>query len=120
MNTNTARSSHPTTCVLRAADARPGLYFLEGEVDLTNAAMVEEMIRATWAKRRLALDLNGLKFIDSAGLRMLTKLHEEFDLALVISPDAIARRTIEIVSLPELVPIFDSATDPGLDDFLAP
>ncbi|CAN5118948.1 hypothetical protein BH18ACT5_BH18ACT5_02760 [soil metagenome] len=106
--------------MLRAADGRPGFYFLEGEVDLTHAATVEDLIRATWANGRLALDLNGLKFIDSAGLRMLSKLHEEFDLALVISPDAIARRTIEIVSLPELVPIFDSAIDAGLDDFLAP
>ena len=50
---------------------------LRGELDLSNVLSVEEELRRVEGRRdSLVLDLSGLRFIDSTGLRLLLSAHQ--------------------------------------------
>lgn len=51
---------------------------VRGEIDLSNAATAGRDLAASIGEGRFALDLNGVTFIDSAGLRMLNDLTRRF------------------------------------------
>lgn len=108
--TSADRASDFTVEVLAGS---PNVYSISGEVDLTNAPDLERQVLSSLGSERFALDLTPLRFIDSAGLRMLTRLGERFDFALIVPDESLVRRTIEIVNLDDLVPIFESVADPG-------
>ena len=63
---------------------------LIGEVDASNAASIDEELRAIAVGTRgvLLIDLNDLQYIDSAGIAALERLANETGFRIVIGNDA--------------------------------
>jgi anti-anti-sigma factor len=86
---------------------------VEGELALTSSSVLELAVaRELEAKSDVLLDLSGIDFIDSAGLRAMTALVRAARAngrKLMLSSDlpAHARRLMEIVGLLPFVPIAD-------------
>jgi anti-anti-sigma factor len=84
---------------------------LDGELDLSNAATVEDQIgRGLGELTSLAVDLGGLRYLDSAGLALLSRLATRVAgpggaLRLVVPPDAVVRRALLISGLAEAIPL---------------
>jgi anti-sigma B factor antagonist/stage II sporulation protein AA (anti-sigma F factor antagonist) len=77
-----------------------------GEIDLANAAEVQDEINAavTNDAARVVLDLTELEYLDSAGLRILFTLAErlrvlQMVLDLVVPPGCPVRRVVEMSGL---------------------
>ena len=87
---------------------------LAGEVDLSNAAAVEDTVAGELTgARAVALDLAGLRYLDSAGLALLSRLATRCDetgtaIRLVVPPGAIVRRAIEVSGLDTVIPVDES------------
>jgi anti-sigma B factor antagonist len=78
-----------------------------GELDLGTVEKLRGALDSIYSKR-LVLDLRGLSFLDSTGLRLLVTLHRRaqrdgFDLALV-APVGPAYRAIELTGLDRALP----------------
>ncbi len=76
---------------------------VSGEIDLANAAAVEEEIRAAVSDRptTVSVDLTDLSYVDSAGIRMLFALASRLralriSLELVVPLDSPTRRLVEL------------------------
>ena len=76
---------------------------LSGEIDLANAATVEEEIRAAVSDQptTVSVDLTHLTYLDSAGIRILFALASRLQalrimLELVVPLDSPTRRLIEL------------------------
>jgi anti-anti-sigma factor len=74
---------------------------VSGEIDLANAAMVEEQISAAVTNQvtGVTMDLGGLSYIDSAGLHVLFALVArlevlQIDLRVHVPPGSLARRAL--------------------------
>ena len=84
---------------------------LAGEVDLSNAASVEDQIsRGLGEVTSVAVDLAGLRYLDSAGLALLSRLATRIagpggTLRLVVPPGAMVRRALQISGLAEAIPV---------------
>src|SRR3954452_18733981 len=78
---------------------------IRGEVDMANADVIDEQIRvATRPAGTAELDLRGVTFLDSNGLRMLHQLSDTFDqaggrLTVVTTPDGIVGRLLAITHM---------------------
>jgi anti-anti-sigma factor len=87
----------------------PGRYLLRGELEVANTEAVAERLEGDLrAGRRLELDLSGLKFIDSQGVRLLFRLTmsaEELGLTpvTVVAPSEEVTRVLAI-AVPEGIP----------------
>ena len=86
-----------------------GRFEVEGELDLSN---VEQLGGALWAELRagssVVVDLSGLTFMDSQGLRLFVQLalHAEqrgLGPVVLVNPSSAVRRILEI-SLPHGMP----------------
>lgn len=64
--------------VARQAGADESILELSGEVDMSNAHQLEEALATALEATdgRLVVDLAGLEFIDSTGLRSLVRFHQ--------------------------------------------
>jgi anti-anti-sigma factor len=85
-----------------------------GELDLDTVERLRAALDDTEGAGRLVLDLRGLSFIDSTGLRLLVALHQRsqrdgFELTLV-PPPAPANRAIQLCGLDRALPFV--AVDP--------
>lgn len=76
---------------------------LSGEIDLANAATVEDRIHASLTRQpsAVSVDLAGLTYLDSAGIRVLYALASRLQarrivLELLVPLDAPTRRLIEL------------------------
>jgi anti-anti-sigma factor len=86
---------------------------LEGEIDISNSAELEgELSHAVPNDASgLVLDLSEVTFIDSSGLRTLFDLaarlasHRQV-LHLVLPNDSHLRRTLELLQIPAVMPVF--------------
>ncbi len=86
---------------------------LAGELDLATAGRVEQEIKRVEATdaRSIVVDLSGLAFMDSTGIRVLvgadarSRAHSE-RLALRRGPAAV-QRVIELTGLTDLLPFLD-------------
>ncbi|HKA85482.1 MAG TPA: STAS domain-containing protein [Acidimicrobiales bacterium] len=83
---------------------------IAGEVDLANAAIVEEQIVAAITNQvtGVSVDLGGVDYIDSAGLRIFFALGPrlaglQITLELVAPVGSPSRRLLEVSGLPSLV-----------------
>ena len=85
----------------------PHVARLEGEIDLANAAAVEEEVLAGLGDApALVVDLSAVTYFDSSGMRMLDSLAGACEAAgiplRVVAPDGSpARMVLRIVSWPE-------------------
>jgi anti-anti-sigma factor len=92
-----------TATVLVSPDPSRVHIDLRGEVDLENAASVEEQLAAAIPNhlRSVTLDVSGLEYIDSVGLRILFALAARLDvlqiaLRVVAPTGSLARRVLEL------------------------
>jgi anti-anti-sigma factor len=92
--------------VRRKGDSR---FVVQGELDISN---VEQLGDALWVELRagssVVVDLSGLTFMDSQGLRLFLQLalHAEkagLDPVVLLNPSPIVRRVLEI-TLPQGIP----------------
>jgi anti-anti-sigma factor len=86
-----------------------------GEVDLSNAWSVAQSMHESISNQqlRVVLDLTRVRYLDSAGIRVLFDLAKgladrDQRLVLVLPPDAPIRRTLEVSSLISQVPTADT------------
>jgi anti-anti-sigma factor len=82
------------------------VFWLEGEIDLANAAAVDEEIRtALDDDSRIVIDLSLTDYIDSAGLRLLFTLAKSVGdrLSIVLPEDSPLQRIVAMVGLPQVV-----------------
>jgi anti-anti-sigma factor len=79
-----------------------------GEVDQSNAESIEFDLRTAADGRLLVVDLRSTTYFDSAGVAMLHNLRQDREFALLIEPDSIVRRVVEITGLDQLVPVLRS------------
>ena len=84
-----------------------------GEVDLATAGTVRERFEelTSLGFRRVALDLRGVTFLDSTGMRLALELSESsradaWEFAVIEGPAAV-QRVFEITGLRSLVPFVD-------------
>lgn len=70
--------AHASFEIDTTSDAETGRLALSGELDLATVPRVERAVGATLAQgvRTLIVDLSGLGFIDSSGLRLFVILHQ--------------------------------------------
>ena len=87
---------------------------LYGEFDLASEKRFQEELGGLVADRtqRLMVDLRGLTFIDSTGLRMLISLNaiagdEGFDFEVLCSANGAVRRALMETGLDGLLPVVD-------------
>jgi anti-anti-sigma factor len=107
------------TATLRMSGrARVVVAAMAGEIDLANADAGEERIVAGVPSEadRLILDLSGVTYLDSAGVRLILGVNERLhlrrqELRLVVPDQAPIQRLIEITRLAMQVPIFASVSD---------
>jgi anti-anti-sigma factor len=98
---------------------RAALARLSGEIDLSNAATVEDQVTGGSAgSTAVAVDLSSLDYLDSAGLAMLSRLATRLTAAagalrLVVPPDAVVARTLSISGLAAAIPV-DETVDAAL------
>ena len=85
---------------------------VDGEIDLANAAAVEHQVLAAISNQDTAvtLDLHGLRYIDSAGLRVLFTLGTRLEtlqiaLEIVVPTTSPIHRVIELSGLATAVPV---------------
>jgi anti-anti-sigma factor len=83
------------------------LLTVSGELDISNASELEEVVTSIAATRpeRLVFDMAGLRFIDSAGLAVLLRAsHAAADVRLR-APSAAVRRLVELTGLSDVLSI---------------
>ena len=84
-----------------------GIAGLAGEVDLSNVEEIEAELRTRISDvGALVVDLSELEYIDSSGLGMLERLAQEVVLRLVVAPDAVIRRTLQVTGIDQIVGVF--------------
>jgi anti-sigma B factor antagonist len=88
---------------------------LAGEVDISNAARLEEDISDAMPNdaAALVLDLSETGYLDSAGIRMLFELAQRLEgrrqsLAVVVPPDSLVRHSLVVTELEQAVQMHDS------------
>jgi anti-sigma B factor antagonist len=98
---------------------------LDGEIDMSNAARLGASLadRVTNDAFGLALNLTAVRYLDSAGIRALYKLRERLtnrgqDLRLVVQPDSVVSKTLELVDAPKVIGIVDT-TDAAVEALTA-
>jgi anti-sigma B factor antagonist len=97
-----------------AREPEPGRWeiALVGEVDLDNTGYVEQRLQdlITNRARSVVLDIGGLDYLDSAGLRALFTLATRLELLqvkleIVVPADAPVRKAVELVGLGRVVTV---------------
>ncbi|MEZ5410086.1 MAG: STAS domain-containing protein [Acidimicrobiales bacterium] len=95
----------------RPADGARLVVAVSGEVDLSNAGDVEaQVVEAMAGVGAVAIDLNGVTYLDSRGLQLLLRLaerhaHHSLDLVIVAAPRSIAYELLQVTGLVEVVPV---------------
>jgi anti-anti-sigma factor len=90
----------PDLCTIETRQTdRCSVARLIGEVDASNAASIDEELRAIAAAARnvFVVDLNELEYIDSAGIAALERLSNETNCRIVIGEGATTYQTLTIV-----------------------
>ncbi|HVW41820.1 MAG TPA: STAS domain-containing protein [Amycolatopsis sp.] len=82
---------------------------ISGEIDLANANLVQDQIHAAITNdvTIVMLDLSGLDYLDSAGLRVLFTLADrlrvlQMGLELLVAPQSAVRKAVELSGLEPL------------------
>jgi anti-sigma B factor antagonist len=87
---------------------------LTGEIDLSNVDQLQQRLTVLVAPGQdLTLDLTGIEYIDSQGLRLLVQLHENHvssgsKLQVVAPPGGFTREVLEMTSIDEDIAVLDA------------
>ena len=100
----------------RVGSAKTVTATVYGDLDLGNRHDVEQALRDSVPAdvATLVLDLTHVGFLDSSAMEMLFELHRDMErargqLVLAISPDAVARRSIELADPIGLLLLYPSS-----------
>jgi len=94
----------PLRVIVRAADEPPTI-LLEGELDPHTAPLLEQALNDLTSRgsRDVTLDLSGLEFMDSSGLRVIISAHKDFEAAgatlTLRNPTATIGRLLDVTNL---------------------
>jgi anti-sigma B factor antagonist len=108
--------------LLRVTEARDGSTVrlgLYGELDLSTRPQVEHALARAeeWSPATIEIDLSGLTFLDSSGVRMALDAHERATAAgreLVLFPAApLLQRIFELTGTEQQLHFRDRAAKPG-------
>jgi anti-anti-sigma factor len=83
---------------------------LEGEIDLSNAEEVRQSILDASSAAGMAIDLSGIAYLDSAGVRLLFEVaralgRRDTRLRLAVSEGSSVRRILDVARVEAIVPI---------------
>jgi anti-anti-sigma factor len=80
---------------------------VSGELDISNADSLKSAVDSVTARRpdRLIFDLNGLRFMDSAGIAVLIGATAEVGAVQLRNPSEIIKRVVELTGLSRVLPI---------------
>ena len=92
--------------------------FVEGEIDIANAAELRDELFAALSNRPpgLIVDLSGVTYLDSRGVHVLLELAERMkvrhlQLRLVVPESTPIKRVLQLTHLDQIVPV-----DPTVDE----
>ncbi|HEU5298655.1 MAG TPA: STAS domain-containing protein [bacterium] len=96
---------------------------IEGEVDIGNVTHLRAQIVQSVpnAARGLVLDLTGTTYLDSRGVHLILELADRMttsqqELRVVVPPDALIRRVLELTHVDAAVPL-DPSVEAALSHF---
>ena len=75
-----------------------------GEIDMTSAPVLRRALDQAPARGRLVVDLSAVRFLDSAGVRVLYD-HLDRRPELVVSADAVVLRILDLTGLSDLLTV---------------
>jgi anti-anti-sigma factor len=87
---------------------------LSGEIDLSNVDRVgQQLDAAIEGCTRVVVDLSAIEYIDSQGLRLLSRLanklaEQDATLEVVAPPDGVARDVLELTRMSDDIPVRDA------------
>ncbi len=106
----------PRLRIERVGSAKTVTATVYGDLDLASRHDVEQALRESVPAdvATLVLDLTHVGFLDSSAVQMLFELHRDMErargrLVLAMSPDALARRSIEIAGPSGLLLLYPSS-----------
>ncbi len=82
---------------------------VSGEIDMATAPEIEALADA--GENGLALDLSGVRFIDSSGLRALLRIQEATSPVVLLSPSPVVRKLLALTNMVDMFDIRDSAAE---------
>lgn len=97
-------------------DGRPSVLELEGDFDLDTVPEIDKFLRRTlgplYHQEHLVIDLQRTTFIDSSFIGFLVRLsaaqRAKRRELLLVRPVGQVRKTLAVVGLPNVVPVFES------------
>lgn len=101
---------------------RMSVIIVEGALDLTNIHVLADAVdHIVYREVPLLLDLTGVRYIDSAGLHFIRRVHDQCastGVPFAMVANAMVRRLCGLLSLETVIPIFANTTL-ARDHFLA-
>lgn len=99
----------------QSGDGAVATVVLSGEIDLSVADKLESALELDGSgdARSLLVDMTGVRFIDSSGIRVLLSAHRDLTAnggawALVLESGSVVERTLELTAVTEVLPTFAS------------
>jgi len=92
---------------IRSDPAGAPIVRLTGELDMSNADALQKALAPITARcpQRLIFELNGLRFIDSAGIAVLLGAADDINAVHVREPSQAVRRVLELTGLADVLTI---------------
>ena len=90
------------SATVRSCDGGATTVELDGDLDLVGSSVLESVVARLGPRTSLVLDLRGVQFIDSAGVRALILLTRDADVALA-NPSRAVRHTFEVARVLHLL-----------------
>lgn len=91
---------------------------IDGEIDMSNANPLGKSLTGYLTNDTLGLviDMAGVRYVDSAGIQVVYELSERLTsrgqgLRLVVPPDSLVAKTLELVNASDAIGVVDSADD---------
>lgn len=85
-----------------------------GDLDMATAPLLEKS--AGEIDGSLAIEVSGVRFIDSSGLRALFYINETTDQVVLVSPSAFVKRILDLTAMTQVFAVaedIEALTDPA-------